>query len=242
MGMRLLLGSGGFRTPDRLSLLTGRMQDFFGEVDEVLFVPYALKDHDRYLEVMTTRGLDADLSLRGIHRDADPARAVGEAQAIYVGGGNTFRLIHALHELNLLDVIRDRVAAGMPYMGVSAGTNAACPTMATTNDMPIVYPPTFRALGLVPFQVNAHYYSGATFVRAGDGYQEHYGETRDDRIREFHEMNDTPVIGLSEGGIIGVEDDRYTLIGAGARVFVKGSDPVDVDPGGRLWPPPQDLP
>jgi dipeptidase E len=237
--MRLLLGSGGFRTPDRLSLLTSQMQAFFGEIDEVLFVPYALKDHDGYLEAMTARGLHAGFSLKGIHREADPARAVDEARAIYVGGGNTFRLINALHELDLLDVIRDRVAAGMPYMGVSAGTNAACPTMATTNDMPIVYPPAFRALGLVPFQVNAHYYSGATFVRADDGYQEHFGETRDDRIREFHEMNETPVIGLREGGIIRAEDDRYTLIGAGARVFVKGSDPVDVDPGGRFWPPPQ---
>lgn len=240
--MHLLLGSGGFRTPDRLALLTEQMRAFFGEIDEVLFVPYALMDHDRYLQAVTARGLNAGLSLKGIHREPDPAQAVAEARAIYVGGGNTFRLINALHELNLLDAIRSRVAGGMPYMGVSAGTNAACPTIATTNDMPIVYPPAFRALGLVPFQVNAHYYSGATFVRADDGYQEHFGETRDDRIREFHEMNDTPVIGLREGGIIRVEDDRYTLIGAAARVFVKGSDPVDVDPGGRLWPPPQQLP
>lgn len=237
--MRLLLGSGGFRTPARLATLTGQMQSFFAEIDEVLFVPYALEDHDRYLEVMTERGLHAGLNLKGIHREADPVQAVEQAGAIYVGGGNTFRLISALYELNLLDPVRERAAGGMPYMGVSAGTNVACPTMATTNDMPIVYPPSFEALGLVPFQVNAHYYSGATFTRSGDGYQEHFGETRDDRIREFHEMNDTAVIGLREGGMIRVENDRYELIGAGARIFSKGSDPVDVDPGDPLWPPSQ---
>lgn len=235
--MRLLLGSGGFRTPDRLTLLTAQMRSFLGEVDDVLFVPYALNDHDRYLQVMTERGLNAGLTLKGIHREDDPLRAVEQARAIYVGGGNTFRLINALYEMNLIDAIRDRVVAGTPFMGVSAGTNVACPTVATTNDMPIVFPPSLDALGLVPFQVNAHYYSGANFVQAGDGYHQHFGETRDDRIREFHELNDTPVIGLGEGGLIRVEGDQYTLIGAGARVFVKGSGPVDVEPGGPLWPP-----
>ncbi len=235
--MRLLLGSGGFRTPERLALLTEQMQSFFGEVGEVLFVPYALKDHDRYLEVMTERRLDAGLALRGIHREPDPVAAVHQARAIYIGGGNTFRLVNALYELNLLDPIRARVLDGLPYMGVSAGTNVACPTMMTTNDMPIVRPPSFRTLGLVPFQVNAHYFSGDTYLRSGDSYTRHFGETRDDRLREFHEMNDTPVIGLREGGLIRVEDDVYTLVGAPARLFFKGEPPVDVEPGGALWTP-----
>lgn len=238
--MRLLLGSGGFRTPERVALLTEQMQSFFGEPEEILFVPYAVGNHDRYVEVMTERKLNAGLSLRGIHLESDPVAAVEEAQAIYVGGGNTFRLLNALYELNLVDAIRDRVRSGLPYMGVSAGTNVACPTMMTTNDMPIVQPPSFKAFDLVPFQVNAHYFSGDTYVRNGDSYSQHFGETRDDRIREFHEMNDTPVIGLREGGLIRVEDARYTLAGAGARLFVKGSDPVDVDPGGALWPPSRD--
>lgn len=235
--MRLLLGSGGFRTPDRLSLLTGQMQSFFGEVEEILFVPYAVGDHNRYVEVMTERGLNAGFALRGIHDEPDPLRAVQDAEAIYVGGGNTFRLVNALYELNLLDAIGARVSDGLPYMGVSAGTNVACPTMMTTNDMPIVQPPSFRTLGLVPFQVNAHYFSGDTYVRSGDTYSQHFGETRDDRIREFHEMNDTPVIGLREGGLIRVEKGVYTLVGSAARLFLKGRQAVDVEPGGPLWPP-----
>jgi dipeptidase E len=239
--MRLLLGSGGFRTPERLALLTEQMHSFFGEVDEVLFVPYALKDHERYLQLMTERRLNAGLALRGIHRETDPVAAVNEARAIYIGGGNTFRLVNALYELNLLDAIRARVLDGLPYMGVSAGTNVACPTMMTTNDMPIVRPPSFRTLGLVPFQVNAHYFSGDTYLRSGDSYVQHFGETRDDRIREFHEMNDTPVIGLREGGLIRVEDGAYTLVGSPARLFVKGAPPVDVEPGGALWPPAGEL-
>jgi dipeptidase E len=240
-GMRLLLGSGGFRTPERLALLTEQMQSFFGDVGEVLFVPFALSNHDRYLEVMNERRLDAGLPLRGIHREPDPVRAVEEARAIYIGGGNTFRLVNALYELNLLDPIRARVLDGLPYMGVSAGTNVACPTMMTTNDMPVVRPPSFRTLGLVPFQVNAHYYSGDTYVRTGDSYIQHFGETRDDRLREFHEMNDTPVIGLREGGLIRVEEGVYTLVGSPARLFVKGEPAVDVEPGGALWPPPGEL-
>lgn len=214
------------------------MQSFFGGVSEILFVPYALSSHDRYLAVLSERGLNAGLDLRGIHREPDPVRAVQEAGAIYVGGGNTFRLLNALYELGLVDVIRERVRGGMPYMGVSAGTNVACPTMMTTNDMPIVQPPSFRALDLVPFQVNAHYFSGDTWVRTGDSYSQHFGETRDDRIREFHEMNDTPVVGLREGGLIRVEGGSYALVGASARLFVKGQPPADVEPGGPIWPLP----
>lgn len=217
------------------------MTSFFGSVADVLFIPYALADHDRYLEGMVARGLNAGLSLRGIHLEEDAVRAVEEAEALYVGGGNTFRLLNAMYENDLIEPIRRRVAAGMPYMGVSAGTNVACPTMKTTNDMPIVQPPSFEALGLVPFQVNAHYFSGATFVAAGDRYLEHFGETRDDRIAEFHEMNDTPVIGLREGGLIRVEGEQYSLIGAPARLFAKGEEPVEIDAGSVFWPLPQKI-
>lgn len=235
--MRLLLGSGGFRTPDRLALLTDQMRSFFGEEAEILFVPYALSNHDRYVEVMTEKGLNAGFALRGIHREPDPIRAVQDADAIYVGGGNTFRLLNALYELDLVDAIREQVRGGLPYMGVSAGTNVACPTMMTTNDMPIVQPPSFNAFDLVPFQVNAHYFSGDTYVRTGNSYSQHFGETRDDRLREFHEMNDTPVIGLREGGLIRVEGESYILVGSSARVFIKGEAPADVELGGTIWPP-----
>jgi dipeptidase E len=233
--MRLLLGSGGYRTPERVSLLAAAMRAFFGDVSRLLFVPYALRDHDGYLEAMTERGLHAGYELDGIHRHGDPVRAVEEALGIFVGGGNSFRLLNDLYRLGLLDVIRDRVRRGLPYLGVSAGTNVACPAIKTSNDMPIVQPPSLDALGLVPFQVNPHYFKGQTFVRAEDGsFHEHFGETRDDRLREYHEMNDLSVVGLWEAGLLHCEAGRVELAGAAARVFRKGRSPVDVAPGTDL--------
>ncbi len=232
--MRVLLGSGGFRTPERVALLTEQMRSFFGSVRRLLFVPYALADHDGYVRGLTDRGIDAGYELVGIHRAADPVRAVAEAEAIFVGGGNTFRLLSTLDRLGLLGPIRTRVHAGMPYLGVSAGTNVACPTIKTTNDMPIVQPPRLDALGLVPFQVNPHYFFGPTYLLVGDRYEQHFGETRDDRIREFHEENDTPVVGLWEGGLLRMEAGRLTLIGTPARIFRKGQEPLDVKPGADL--------
>jgi dipeptidase E len=232
--MHLLLGSGGFRTPERVAFLTEQMRECFGGVERLLFVPYALRDHEGYLQTIVDKGLNAGYTLDGIHRHADPQAAVRAAQAIYVGGGNTFRLLCELYRFDLLDLIRERVHGGMPYLGVSAGTNVACPTIKTTNDMPIAQPPSLDALGLVPFQVNPHYFTGQTYVKRDDGYHEHYGETRDERLREFHEMNDTPVIGLWEGGLLRVEDGQVVLAGSPARVFRKGQEPRDVEPGARL--------
>jgi dipeptidase E len=234
MAKRVLLGSGGFRTLERLTLLREQMRDFFGSVGRLLFVPYAGHDHDRYVQVFTEKGLNAGYVLDGIHRQADPRQAVREAEAIYVGGGNSFRLLRALYEHELLAPIRERVEGGLPYLGISAGANVACPTIKTTNDMPITLPPSLDALGLVPFQLNPHYFSGQTHVKRDDGYHEHFGETRDDRLRQFHEMNDTPVVGLWEGGLLRVEDGQVSLLGAPARVFRQGQEPVDVAPGSRL--------
>jgi dipeptidase E len=232
--MRILLGSGGFRTPERIAFLAGQMQAFFGKVERLLFIPYALRDHDEYVRDMTERGINAGYPLDGIHRHPDPREAVRQAEGVFVGGGNTFRLLAALYREGLLEPIRERVRAGVPYLGVSAGTNVACPTIKTTNDMPITAPPSLDALGLVHFQVNPHYFTGQTFVRQGDGYQEHFGETRDERIAEFHELNDTPVVGLWEAGLLWVEGGRVSLSGAGARVFRKGQPPLDVGPGADL--------
>ena len=234
--MTLLLGSGGLRTPERVAVWTAQMRSVLGDVRRVLFVPYALADHDGYVRTMTDRGLNAGYPLDGLHTHPDPVAAVRAAEAIFVGGGNTFRLIAALYRLNLLDPIRERVRAGMPYLGISAGTNVACPTIRTTNDMPIVQPPSLDALGLVPFQVNAHYYTGQHYVRRWFWFRRHYGETRDDRLREFHEENDTPVVGLWEGGILRVGAGRADLIGAPARLFRRGHDPLDVEPGTDLAP------
>jgi dipeptidase E len=232
--MRILLGSGGYRTPERIAILAEQMRSFFGPVPRLLFVPYALADHDAYLRMMTERGLHAGYVLDGIHHHSDPRQAVREAEAIYIGGGNTFRLLDALYRLRLLELIRERVHGGLPYLGISAGTNVACPTIKTTNDMPIVQPPSLDALGLVPFQVNAHYFHGPFFLEEGEGYVQHFGETRDERIREFHEMNETPVLGLWEGGMLRGEAGRIRLIGTAARLFRKGREPIDVATGGSI--------
>jgi dipeptidase E len=232
--MRVLLGSGGFRTPERVGALAEAMHAFFGSIGRLLFVPHALADHDGYLKQLEERGLNAGYPLDSLHRHADPVRAVREAPAILVGGGNTFRLLASLYRLGLIEAIRERIREGMPYLGISAGTNVACPTIRTTNDMPIVQPPSLDALGLVPFQVNPHYFFGASFVRQGEEFVEHFGETRDDRIREFHEENDTTVIGLWEAGLLHCESGHVHLRGARARIFRKGRDPVDVEPGAQL--------
>jgi dipeptidase E len=232
--MRVLLGSGGFRTPERVAVLVREMRAFFGPLERLLFVPYALRDHDAYVQMLRDKGLDGGYTVDGIHRHADPREAVRRAEGLFVGGGNTFRLLDECYRLDLLGLIRERVRAGMPYLGVSAGSNLACPTVKTTNDMPIVAPPRLEALGLVPFQVNPHYFSGQFYVKVGEEYQEHFGETRDERLREFHEMNDTPVVGLWEGGLLRVEGGSVLLSGAPARIFRKGQEPEDVQPGTRL--------
>jgi dipeptidase E len=232
--MRLLLGSGGFRTEERLLHLGEQVRAFCGTVERILFIPYALRDHDAYVRMIHERGLSAGYALDALHQQPDPQTAIHQAQAIFVGGGNTFRLLADLYRLNLLDVIRQRVREGVPYLGISAGTNIACPTIKTTNDMPIIWPPSLDALGLVPFQINPHYFTGQTFVKVGDTYQEHFGETRDERLREFHELNDTPVVGLWEGGILRIEERKIILSGASARIFRKGHEPVDVAAGAFL--------
>jgi dipeptidase E len=232
--MRVLLGSGGFRTPERVTLLQQAMRQHFRDAPRLLFIPYALADHTGYVRLLAERGLHAGYAITGIHEHSDPKQAVREAAGIYVGGGNTFRLLHSLYEHDLLEVIRERVHSGVPYLGISAGTNVACPTIKTTNDMPITAPPSFTALGLVPFQINPHYYTGVNWVKIGDELREHFGETRDDRLREFHEMNDTPVIGLWEGGLLACDGQSVRLSAASARVFRRGAPPVDVDSGADL--------
>jgi dipeptidase E len=210
------------------------MRKHFGDIRQLLFVPFALADHDGYVRTLTERGLNAGYELVGLHHFADPVAAVRNAEGIFVGGGNTFRLLDRLYHFSLLDAIRERAHGGMPYLGVSAGCNVACPTIRTTNDMPIVQPPSLDALGLVPFQVNPHYYTGQNYVRDGEAFVEHFSETRDQRIQEFHEENATPVVGLWEAGLLHFDGARVTLSNAPARVFRRGATPVDVESGTEL--------
>jgi len=155
-------------------------------------------------------------------------KAVREAAAVFTGGGNTFRLLKTLQDSGLLSVLRERALTDLPYLGSSAGTNIAAPTIRTTNDMPIVQPASFEALGLVPFQINPHYLDA-------DPGSTHMGETREQRLKEFHEENETPVVGLREGAWIRVEDGHAVLGGTrGARIFRRGEAPEERGPGESL--------
>lgn len=200
------------------------LRDFLGEVRRLLFIPFALKDRDAYAAKAREAFGRIGCELDSLHEAGEPARAIERAQAIFCGGGNTFRLLKALYDAEALLPIRRRVGSGMPYAGASAGANLACPTIKTTNDMPIVQPPSFEALGLVSFQINPHYLDP-------DPGSTHMGETRETRIREFHEENQTPVVGLREGSMLRVEDGSVWLKGlAGARIFRRGQAPVEARP------------
>jgi dipeptidase E len=194
------------------------MRAFLGAGRRVAFVPFAFHNHAGYTAKIRER-------LGRMELDVIPIDDVDRADAIFVGGGNTFRLLKTLYERDLLSPIRDRVRAGLPYLGSSAGTVIASPTMKTTNDMPIVEPPSFTALGLIDYQINPHYIDP-------DPRSTHKGETREERIRELLEENDVPVVGLREGSILRVEDGTTTLLGSKtARIFRRGEEPVEAEPG-----------
>src|SRR3954468_13807757 len=189
-----------------LDYAEAEIRDFLQGVAQVLFVPFALRDHQAYAERTRERLGRMGYKVESLHQASDARQAVEQAQAIFLGGGNTFRLLKTLYDLDLLGIIRDRVDSGMPYMGSSAGSNVAGPTIGTTNDMPIVEPPSFDALGLVSFQINPHYVDP-------DPNSQHMGETREERIVQFLEENPRPVIGLREGAMIRIEGDSIVLKG-----------------------------
>lgn len=204
------------------------IRNFLGSVKAVLFVPFALYDRDAYASMAQERFERMGYVLRSIHRAVDPHQAVNNAEAVFIGGGNTFRLLKALYDTDLLQIIRQRVVEGTPYIGSSAGSNVAGPTIKTTKDMPIVQPPSFDALGLVPFQISPHFLDP-------DPNSTHMGETQEERILQFLEENDTPVVGLREGAMVRTENGSHTLKGSsGARIFRKGQEPVETGPGEKL--------
>lgn len=207
-----------------LSYLRDELIDFFTGIDEILFVPYARPSgitHDEYTQIAQQFFNRVGKRIVGLHTFADPKKAIRQAKAIFTGGGNTFVLVNQLYGLEMMDVLREAVENGTLYMGTSAGSNIAGQTMQTTNDMPIVYPPSFKTLGLVPFNINPHYLDP-------DPQSKHKGETRETRIKEFHVFNDTPVIGLREGSWLRVEDEKVSLKGdLTARIFLKEQEPYE---------------
>ncbi|MEM7453459.1 MAG: dipeptidase PepE [Planctomycetota bacterium] len=197
-------------------------------VGRLLFVPYALADRDAYHSLVEKSLTPAGIEVDSIHKAGDPVAAVQSAEAIFIGGGNSFRLLKTLYDQNLIDPIRTAVDNGIPYMGSSAGTNMACPTMRTTNDMPIVEPPSLSTLGLIPFQINPHYLDP-------DPGSKHKGETREQRLAEFHEENDVPVAGIREGSFLIVDGDSCTLGGdKSMRLFRAGQPPEEIEAGSDL--------
>lgn len=230
MTRRLLLISNSTRFGERyLDHCANAITALLGaSIQRVLFVPYAIHDRNAYAANVRARFALMGYEVDSVHDANRPVDAVERAQAIFIGGGNTFRLIDALWRHDLLEPIRRRVMSGIPYVGTSAGSNVACPSIRTTNDMPIVQPPSFAALDLVPFNINPHYLDPVPDST-------HMGETREQRIAEFHEENTPPVVGLREGAWLRVESETMMLEGrADARLFRRGQPPVEYRSGARL--------
>ena len=229
MGRRLLLiSSSKYHGTAFLEHCLSAIEDHL-DGRKLLFVPYALADHDAYHAIVQEALRPIGIEVESIHNAECPLVAMESAEAIFVGGGNSFRLLKTLYGLGLVELIRDQVLNhGVPYMGSSAGTNITCPTIRTTNDMPIVQPPTFDSLNLIPFQINPHYLDP-------DPNSKHQGETREVRLLEYHEENDLPVLAIREGSWVQVRDDSAKLCGlTPARFFQRGKDREELPPGTDL--------
>ena len=225
MSRVLLISSSTVYGSSYLEHAEAEIRDVLGPARRVLFVPYALFDQAAYARKARERFESWGYGLDSVADAAVPREAAARAEAFFVGGGNTFRLLNALYRFDLLPALRERVARGVAYIGSSAGSNVAGPTIKTTKDMPIVEPPSFDALGLVGFQISPHY-------QDPDPSSKHMGETQEERILQFLEENDTPVAGLREGSMLRVDDATATLRGrAGARLFRRGAQAVEVLPG-----------
>lgn len=210
-----------------LEHLKDTISNHFKRAKEVVFIPFARpggRSHDSYTEHARPFFKDLGIQLKGIHEFENPAAALENAQGIFTGGGNTFVLVNTLYQKNLLEPLRKAIYAGVPYLGTSAGSNIAGVTMHNTNDMPIVHPPSFKTLGAIPFNINAHY-------QDPDPDSKHMGETRETRIKEFHTQQNTSVVGIREGSWIQVTGEKIVLKGPHtARVFRKDKAPYELQP------------
>jgi dipeptidase E len=205
-----------------------QIKSFLGGARKVLFFPFALFERDAYATKAKARFAAMGYSVETAHALSDPHQAIEQTDAIFIGGGNTFRLLKALQDLDLLDPIRQKVKSGAPYIGSSAGANVAGPTIKTTKDMPIVQPRSFVSLALLPFQISPHF-------QDPDPDSRHMGETQEERIIQFLEENETPVVGIREGAWLVCENGAVTLRGeAGARIFRRGEVPTEAKPGDNI--------
>ncbi|WP_158847925.1 dipeptidase PepE [Algibacter sp. L1A34] len=214
-----------------LEYLLDYLSHFFKDANSILFIPYARPggiSHDGYTELVQTAFAKINKTVTGIHTYDNPVEAVNQAEAIFVGGGNTFVLTNQLYKNNLIATLRTVIKAGTPYLGTSAGSNICGLTIKNTNDMPIIYPPSFNALALVPFNINPHYLDPLPDSK-------HMGETRETRIKEFHNFNTNPVVGLREGSWLAVSGKSIVLKGElPARIFEYNKTPYEVVPETEL--------
>ncbi len=208
-----------------LEYLLDELAVFFKGVDTIIFIPYARPSgisHDDYTEKVKNTFKKIDKHVKGIHEFENPVEAINKAEAIFTGGGNTFVLLYQLYKNQLIEILREVIKNGTPYLGTSAGSNICGLTINTTNDMPIVYPPSFKALALVPFNINPHYLDPIP-------NNKHMGETRETRIKEFHQFNTQPVVGLREGSWLRVTGNSITLHGnLDARIFEYQKEPYEI--------------
>lgn len=197
----------------------------------MLFIPYARPggiSHDAYTENVRMAFAKINIKVQGIHEFENPAEAVRKAEGIFTGGGNTFLLVTQLYKNNVMNVLAETVKNGTPYLGTSAGSNICGLTMQTTNDMPIIYPPSFQTLGIIPFNLNPHYLDA-------DAQSTHMGETRETRIKEFHQFNNLPVLGLREGSWLEVKGNSIILKGnLTARLFRQNTIAEELESGTDL--------
>ncbi len=214
-----------------LEYLSNTLSDFYKNVSEIIFIPYARPSgisHDEYTEIAAKAFSKIDKKIIGLHTFENPIEAIQNAQALFTGGGNTFLLVDQLYRNELIPVLQDRIKNGTPYLGTSAGSNICGLSMKTTNDMPIIYPPSFNTLGVVPFNINPHYLDP-------DPNSTHKGETRETRIKEFHKFNTIPVVGLREGSWLEVKENEILLKGnLTARIFEQHKSPYEIDPNSSL--------
>lgn len=216
---------------DYLEYLLAALANFYSEVEEILFIPFARPSgisHDAYTEIASEAFKKINKKVVGIHTFKDPKEALKTSEGVFTGGGNTFVLVAQLYHYNLMQPLREAIFNGLPYLGTSAGSNICGLTMQTTNDMPIVYPPSFKTLGAIPFNINPHYLDP-------DKNSTHMGETRATRIQEYLTQNTVPVIGLREGSWLEVKGDSIVLKGEhSARVFEHNKKAYEINPAAAI--------
>lgn len=214
-----------------LEYLLPTLENHFKDCSEIVFIPYARPggiSHDGYTDNVRSAFAKINKTVKGLHEFENPAEAIQNAQGIFTGGGNTFLLVTQLYQNNVMEILAKTVENGTPYLGSSAGSNITGMTMQTTNDMPIIYPPSFKTLGLIPFNLNPHYLDP-------DLQSKHMGETRETRIKEFHAFNELPVLGLREGSWLEVSGEKIILKGdLTARLFRQNQAPEELETGTDL--------